>query len=418
MLKVSAEAATKVVLRPEPPWLNRNVLGMGIASLLSDAGHEMATAVLPGFLAALGVSAAALGFIEGVADSISSAAKLLSGWLSDRSGRRKPLAVEGYFLTGSSTALFAFAHGWPLVLAGRVLGWFGRGIRSPLRDTMLAESVSAQSHGKAFGFHRTGDTLGAIIGPIVSVCLIAYYHSKSQDPTAPFRKVFLLTLIPGIASALAFASFVKEKRGLPTQIQFWASVKSLPTSYRRFLLGCGIFGLGDCSRTMIILAATQILSPRYGLTAAAQLAALFYVGHNVFYAVYSYPIGALSDRLGRRGLLAGGYFAGALSSLGFVTAFVWKLNVVVYLLAMFGLAGLSMAVEDSLEGAMTADLVQEKLRGTAYGVLGTINGIGDLVSSGMVGILWTLLSPIAAFFFATVLMTLGALVIFQWSPKE
>ncbi len=417
-MKVSEEAASKLVLRSEPPWLNRNVLGMGIASLLSDAGHEMATAVLPGFLAALGVSAAALGFIEGVADSVSSVAKLCSGWLSDRSGHRKPLAVEGYLLTGFSKALFAFAHGWPLVFVGRVLGWFGRGIRGPLRDALLAASVPAESRGKAFGFHRTGDTLGAIIGPMVSVWLIAHYHASSQDPTAPFRKVFLLTLIPGIASGLAFANFVSEQQGSRTPIRFWASLRSLPRPYRRFLWGCGIFGLGDYARTMIILAATQLLSPTYGLTAATQLAAMFYVGHNVFYAGYSYPIGALSDRLGRRELLVGGYLAGALSSLGLVAAFVWKLDVVVFLLAMFGLAGLSMAVEDSLEGAMTADLVQENLRGTAYGVLGTINGIGDLVSSGMVGILWTAFSPIAAFFYATVLMASGALVILYWSPQE
>ncbi len=378
----------------------------------------MATAVLPGFLAALGVSAAALGFIEGVADSISSAAKLWSGWLSDRSGHRKPLAVEGYFLTGFSKALFAFAHGWPLVLVGRALGWFGRGIRGPLRDALLAESVPVESRGKAFGFHRTGDTLGAIIGPIVSVWLIAHYHSNFPDPSAPFRRVFLLTLIPGIGSGIAFAYFVSEKRSSPAQIQFWASVRSLPCSYRRFLWGCGIFGLGDYARTMIILAATQLLSPTYGLRAAAQLAAIFYVGHNVFYAGYSYPIGALSDRLGRRGLLAGGYLAGALSSLGFVAAFVWKLNVVVFLLAMFGLAGLSMAVEDSLEAAMTADLVQEKLRGTAYGVLGTINGIGDLASSAMVGILWTAFSPTVAFLYATVLMALGSIVICCSSPEK
>ncbi len=391
---------------------------MGLASLLSDASHEMATAVLPGFLALLGLSAATLGFIEGAADSVSSAAKLCSGWLSDRSGRRKALAVEGYFLTGFSMAIFALAHGWLLVFVGRVLGWFGRGIRGPLRDALLAGSVPAESRGKAFGFHRTGDTLGAIIGPIVSVWLIAHCHFRSQDPSAPFRRVFVLTLIPGIASGLAFAKFVTEERGLPTQARFWASVKSLPVSYRRFLLGCGIFGLGDYARTMLILAATQLLSPTYGLRVAAELAAMFYVGHNVFYAGYSYPIGALSDRLGRRGLLAGGYLAGALSSLGIVAAFVWKLNVAVFLLAMFGLAGLSMAAEEALEGAMTADLVQENLHGTAYGVLGTINGIGDLVSSGMVGILWTLLSPITAFFYATLLMALGALVIFYCSPEK
>lgn len=410
---MKAATAAQSVLQSESSWLNRNVVGMGLASLLSDAGHEMATAVLPGFLAALGVSPAALGSIEGIADAASSLAKLSAGWLSDRMGERKRLAVSGYFLTGMAKALFAFAYGWPLVLAGRVLGWLGRGIRGPLRDALLASSVPVQSRGKAFGFHRAGDTLGAIIGPIAAVLLVGRLHTHANSPADPFRTIFLLTLLPGLGSAIAFGALVKEKEAASTQTRFLASVRLLPNSFRRFLWGCGIFGMGDYARTLMILAATQLLSPTYGLKLASQWAALFYVAHNVFYAGYSYPIGALSDRLGRRGLLCTGYLAGALSSLGFVAAFIWKLDVVVFLVAMFGIAGFSMAAEDALEGAMTADLVNEPLRGTAYGVLGTVNGVGDLVASVVVGFVWTTFSPAIAFMYAAAMMGLGAIVVFE-----
>ena len=193
-------------------WLNRNVVGMGLASLLSDWGHEMATVVLPAFLAVIGAPAAALGAIEGIADAVSSFVKLGAGWYSDRIGRRKGICVGGYFLTGISKAIFAFAAGWPLVLFGRTLGWFARGIRGPLRDAILAESVSTEDRGKAFGFHRAGDTLGAIIGPLCAVGLLALLQGQSAaDPSAPFRTVFLLTLIPGVGSALAFGLRVRPK---------------------------------------------------------------------------------------------------------------------------------------------------------------------------------------------------------------
>jgi MFS family permease len=277
---------------------------------------------------------------------------------------------------------------------------------------MLASSVPAEARGKAFGFHRAGDTLGAIIGPLLGVWLLAYLHPHGTDASSPFRTIFLLTLIPGLGSGLAFAILVSEKRGMPSQTRFWTSVNSLPAPFRRFLWGCGIFGMGDFARTLLILAATQLLAPTRGIEHAAQLAGLLYVGHNVFYAGYSYPVGALSDRLGRRGLLAIGYLGGALSALGLVAAFAWKIDAVIFLLAMFGLAGFSIAVEDALEGAMTADLIAEPLRGTAYGVLGTVNGVGDLVASVMVGVLWTAFSSVVAFAYAAITMGLGALVLY------
>ena len=415
----SLQVAKQHSVRSKPAWLNRNVVGMGLTSLLSDAGHEMATAVLPGFLSVLGVSAAVLGIIEGIADATSSFVKLGAGWLSDRLGHRKPITVGGYFLTGVSKGLFAFAYGWPLVLVGRVLGWFGRGIRGPLRDAMLASSVPPEARGKAFGFHRAGDTLGAIIGPLLGVALLSYLP-RNADPSAPFRTVFLLTLIPGLGSAIAFALMVREKRAAPSPRKFWTSLGALPKPFRLFLWGVGIFGMGDYARTLLILAATQLLTPRFGVGRAAQLAALFYVVHNVSYAAYSYPIGALSDRFGRKGLLCLGYLAGTLTSIGFVAAFLWQVDVIVYLMGLFAMAGFTIAVEDALEGVVTADLVtDEGLRGTAYGVLGTVNGVGDLVASVLVGTLWTAISPIWGFGFAAALMGIGTLVTYRlrWEAR-
>jgi MFS family permease len=410
MAKITAEPLGQ----PRAAWLNRNVLGMGLTSLLSDAGHEMATAVLPGFFAALGISAAALGAIEGVADATSSFVKLWAGWLSDRLGHRKPIAVGGYFLTGISKALFALAHGWPLIFMGRVLAWFGRGIRGPVRDAMLADSVPPEARGKAFGFHRAGDTLGAIIGPLVAVGLLTYLEPQAADFSSPFRIVFLLTLIPGLGSAVCFTALVRETHCPRSQHKFWAAMGNLPAPFRRFLWGVGVFGMGDYAHTLLILAATQLLTPAYGFTRAAQVAVLLYVVRNVLYAAASYPTGALSDRWGRRGLLALGYLVGALTAIGFAVAFLWEVSALSYLLLLFALGGVYIAIEDALEGVLTADLVRPEMRGTAYGVMGTVNGIGDLVASVIVGALWTAISPVVAFACAAGLMLLGGAVVYRF----
>lgn len=397
-------------------WLNRDVAGMGVASLLSDASHEMATAVLPGFFAVLGISPAALGAIEGIADATSSFVKLGSGWMSDRLGHRKPAVVGGYFLTGASQALFALANGWPWILVGRTVGWFGRGVRSPLRNAMLANSVGPDDRGKAFGFHRAADTVGAIIGPLLGVWLLAHLGAHARNPAAPFRTIFLLTLIPGLGAGVAFAGLVREKAAAPTTIKLWKTVKALPPAFRRFLSGVGVFGMGDFARTLMILAATDLLAPRYGLTHAAEIAALLYVAHNVVYAAFSYPMGALSDRVGRRALLGAGYMAGALAAAGFLAAFASKLHGIAFLLGLFALSGVSIAVVDALEGAATADFIaDESIRGTAYGVLGAVNGAGDLIASLVVGSLWSAVSPAAAFAYAAALMAAGGVVL--WSVR-
>ena len=394
-------------------WLNRNVIGMGLTSFLSDASHEMATAVLPGFLAVIGAPAAALGLIEGVADAASSFVKLAAGWYSDRIGHRKAIATGGYFVTGVAKALFAFAYAWPLVLVGRTVAWLGRGVRGPLRDAILAESVPAESRGRAFGFHRAGDTLGAIVGPAIAVALLAWLQPHATaDPSAPFRLIFWLTLIPGVSSAVAFATLVTERRRAPShELRFWGALRSLPSSYRRLLVGVGVFGVADFAPTLMILAATQLLAPGHGVVHAAQIAGLLYMVRNIAYASASFPIGALSDRVGRRGLLVLGYLVGAVVAAGFGFAFVFSLHSMAYLLALFVLAGVYIAAEDALEGVMTADYTAPEVRGTAYGLLATVNGVGDFVASAAVGLLWTGVSPVAGFGYAAVLMLIGAAIL-------
>lgn len=396
-------------------WLNRNVIGMGITSFLSDASHEMATAVLPGFLAVIGAPPSALGLIEGVSDAVASFVKLWGGWISDSLGHRKTLATVGYFLTGLAMALFAFAATWLLVLVGRVVGWFGRGFRGPIRDAMLADSVDPAVRGKAFGFHRFGDTLGAIVGPLLGVWLLEIWQPRVLfDPSAPFRNIFLITLIPGILSALVFALMTVEKhRAANHQLKFWGTIRSLPYNFRRFLLGVGTFGLGDFAPTLLILAATQLLNPEYGITRAAQFAGLMYVARNITYALASFPIGAMSDRMSRIMLLALGYFLAVLTIGGFALAFLLGWISLPYLFLLFALAGVFIAAEDTLESAITADFIPTEIRGIGMGVLGTVNGIGDFGASVIVGLLWTAVSPVAAFSFAALVMLVGAVVLFR-----
>lgn len=390
-------------------WLNRSVVGMTLASFFSDAGHEAATSILPLFLISIGAPPLALGAIEGVADAVSSFVKLAAGWLSDRIGRRKPIAVTGYVLTGLTTGLFALATAWPHVLLARAAGWFGRGIRGPVRDAMLSESVTPETRGKAFGFHRAGDTLGAITGPLFALALLGLLAGR-EATAVTYRQIFWITLVPGLLSALSFALFVKEHaRPVNHDIRLFRIIGELPMRFKVFLIGVGIFGAGDFAHSLLTLRATLMLTPSLGAAQAGQVAIGLYTLHNVLYAGMSFPIGALADRIGKRGLLALGYGVAALMGLGWIVAVpsVWMLAV------LFALGGVFIAAEDALEGALAADLLPEDVRGTGYGVLATVNGLGDFLSSIVVGVLWTAVSPAAGFAYATILFVIGAVVIYR-----
>jgi MFS family permease len=237
---------------PKPDrWLNRNIAGMGLASLFSDWNHEMASAVLPVFLSSvLHAPAFALGVIEGVADGLSTVFEVWSGWYSDRIGKRKGLAAIGYFITAVSKASFALATNWWHVLLGRTAGWIGWSVRSPVRDALLAESTHPRTVGRAFAFHRMMDTLGAIAGPLTATLLIA---------RVPIRTVFLISLIPGLCAVLTILLLVKEKARQPDTRSTWQSLKNLSSDFKRFLIPVGIFGMSNFAVTLLILRAENLL---------------------------------------------------------------------------------------------------------------------------------------------------------------
>lgn len=387
----------------ESRWLNRTVLGIGFASLFSDVGHEMATTAMPALLATFGASSAVLGIIEGLADGASSFAKLLSGLYSDRLGRRKPLAVAGYFLTASGMASFAVATNAWQVLAGRVLGWLGRGARSPVRKVLLAEATTKETYGRAFGLERSMDSAGAVVGPMLSVALVT---------TLGLRATFAMTLFPGLIAALLLALAVQEKEHVrkPTRHVF-RGAPALPRTFHRLLLGVGIAGLGDFSKTLLILFATQAWTPRFGAARAATFAMSFYVGYNVVYTFSCSLAGVLADRLPKQAVLAGGY---ALAVIPAATLLVPSDSIAKYVV-VFGVSGLYMGFWETVESTTAATYLPEHVRGTGFGILDTVNGIGDLVSSAVVGALWSL-HPAVAMTFVIVTACAGAAVIATIRP--
>ena len=386
-------------------WLARGVVGIGLASLFSDWGHEAATAVLPAFLASIGAPAVALGVIEGVSDGLSSFAKLAGGWIADRPTWRKPTGIVGYCATGLSTWAYAFARSWPFVLCVRAGGWIGRGVRGPSRDALLADCVAPERQGRAFGFERSLDTLGAVLGPL-SVSLLLGRMAT--------RALLRWTVAPGLAAAAAFAAL--GPGGRPDGARRAPSLRStftgLPGNYWGYLAGVFTHGLGDFAPTLLILRSTQLLVPRFGTARAAALAVGLYTFHNLVNAAASYPAGALGDRLGRRALLAVGYLAGAITYAGFL----FERPQLAILAVLFGLAGIHIGITQSLEKSAASELLPPENRGSGFGLLATTNGVGDFVSSMAVGALWSAVSPAAGFLYAAALSLLGAVLICSFRP--
>jgi MFS family permease len=286
---------------------------------------------------------------------------------------------------------------------------------------MLADSVEPEDRGKAFGFHRAGDTTGAVVGPLVAFALLSLAAAHPAIANAvigwipglsgtagwPFRVIFLLSLVPGLLSVATMAFMVREKRRAPNhEMRFWGTLRAMPRAYRSFLLAVGVFGIADFAPTLMILRATSALEPKLGFLEAARVAALLYTLRNFMYALASFPIGALSDRFSRTHYLAVGYGVAVVTFLGFafVVPAVW------WFVIFFSLAGVFIAWEDTMEGVAVRDYVKTEVAGTAYGVLGVVNGIGDFGSSLIVGLLWTGVGPTAGFLYAAVVGLAGAIL--------
>lgn len=387
-----------------PVLRNPSVVGIGLASLLSDTGHEMATAALPGFLGTLGAPAAALGVIEGVADATLSVSKVAGGVVADRPGvERKAVAAGGYAITALGHGAFGVAPSWPFVAAARAVSWLARGGKAPARDSLLAGSVASAQLGRAFGVERAMDSLGAIVGPLFAAPLILVIG---------YRWLFAVSVIPGLLAALAVLLLVRETpRAAGHVAQLVAPMRALVTApgpYRRLLAGVGLYGLGNFSATLLILRATDVLHDQGRSNAsAAAVAVLLYAGHNGANALAAYPAGAVADRVSRRIVLAAGVvlFAAACG------AFALGPTSVAVLALLFVAIGTSTALVETGEGAHAAEVLDPSVRGRGYGLLGLVDGVGDLVSSVIVGILFTVASPAAGFVYAAGTSAVGAAVL-------
>ena len=395
------------ISKPRIPWLNRTVLGIGLASLFSDWSHEIATTVMPAFLATMGVAAFWVGLIEGVSDGLSSFAKMASGYYTDKLRRRKPVAVVGYLVTALGTASFGLATAAWHVLMARAFAWLGRGVRTPVRKALLAGAVTKETYGRAFGFERMMDTFGAIVGPATAFFLLGVFNHH-------YPTLFAVTLIPSLIAVALIAFAVKEKERKPVpHVSFGERLRMLPPSFRKFLVAVGLFGAGDFAHTLLILLATQKLTPQLGAAKAASIAVGLYVLHNAFYAGFAFIAGWLADRFPKHLVLATGYALAAVMSLTiiFLPLTVWTLG------AIFILGGVYVAMEETLEDSFCAELVGEEHHGMAFGTLATVNGVGDFLSSIIVGALWTAFGTEVAFAFSALLFLAGAGLVVRLRPS-
>jgi MFS family permease len=380
-------------------WLNRNVLGIGLADLSADANYEMVLAVLPLFITAgLGAPAFTVGLVEGVADGSSAAIKVWSGWYSDRITWRKSLAAGGYTATGFGFALLIAVASWPQVLLSRAFAWVGRGLRQPIRQAMLAGSVDKKDLGKAFGFHEALDTAGALIGPAIAFFLLTTHHG--------FRTVFAVAIVPAVIAVGCFVLLTRDPRrgAVPSKPPDF----KLPSRFWRVLIPIAIFGTGNFATAFFTLRAAQMLQPELSAAAATAAAVGFYLAHNAVGTAVSFPAGWLADHVGKVPVLASAYaLFGAACAVG-ALAHGW---LGVGLLAL--LVGAQEPVVTSVEGSLAGSMVDEPRLGTAFGVLNGVNGAGDLASSVVAGVLW-MASPATAMGFGFALSVIASAILWAW----
>lgn len=383
-------------------WLTRGTLGIGTASLLADVGHEVPTSLLPSLLTTtLGAPASTLGLIEGVSDALAGAARLGGGALSDDPDRRRRVAIGGYSATAILSSLIGVATSVWQVAILRAGAWTARGLRVPARNALLADIVPADVYGRAYGFERAMDNLGAIIGPLLGILLVAI---------AGVRDAILLSVIPGLLAAGAILYAIRNtpkperRQHQPIRLKIRPVLQG---RMRPLMFGVAAFEIGNLAATLLILRATELLTPGHGKTSAVQLALALYTAYNIAATIFSVPAGALGDRHGApRIILAGaGAFLAAFIVLAFTGASL------PLLVAGFGLAGVGIACGETAEHAAVATLAPADLRGSAFGLLAAIQSIGNFAASAVAGILWTAVSPTAAFLFAACAMLIAVMTL-------
>jgi MFS family permease len=393
--------------------LPRTVVALGVVSLLTDLSSEMIYPLLPVFLTGvLGASAVALGLVEGVAEATSSLLKLVSGVLSDRGGRRKPWVVAGYTLAGAVRPLIGLAASWPQVLGLRFADRVGKGLRTSPRDALIADATAGERRGTAFGFHRAMDHAGAVLGPLVAAALLGWGGLE-------LRAVFLWAALPAAASLGVLVFLVRETGGaesrraepLPSTspepvegrgpVRTAGAGRSLGGPYRRLLLALLVFTLGNSTDAFLLLKLSEA-----GLAAGA--VALLWSALHFVKMLASWWGGRWADLRGRRSALLAGWLVYAAVYLGFAAA-----DAALPLVALFLAYGVHFGLTEPAERAWVVDLVPAPLRGTALGAYHAVVGLAALPASLLFGLLWTRISPSAAFTTGATLALLAALLLLR-----
>ena len=365
-------------------WLSlpRNVWIVTLTSFLTDVSSEMLFTLLPLFLSnVLGTRTNFIGLIEGVAESTSSLFKLISGWLSDRLGQRKWLAVAGYAISTIAKPFLLLAGSWVWVLAIRFGDRVGKGVRTSPRDAMVADCTDASQRGLAFGIHRAGDTAGAVVGLLVALAVVwAHQRETLRLTRSTYQILVVLSVPPAVLAVLGLALFSrdtpvrvskKKPEGRPGY-----GLGSLPGRFRAFLLVTLLFTLGNSSDAFLVLRAQAAGLPLLGVLGML-------ISFNLVYAIASGPAGALSDRLGRRRLILCGWLIYAILYLGFA-----RVNAGWQAWALMSLYGVYYALTEGVAKAYVADLVPPEQRGRAYGIYNAAVGLAAFPASLIAGILW------------------------------
>ena len=372
----------------------KNVTIAGFVSFFMDVSSEMIYPLVPLFLAnVLGVNKTIIGLIEGIAESTASLLKVFSGWFSDRIGNRKWLMAVGYGISTLSRPIVAIATGWHHVMGSRFIDRFGKGVRTAPRDAIIAESADRASLGKAFGLHRSMDTMGAVVGPALAFFLLGIL---SND----YRKVFWLSMIPGVIAVLLIIFFITEKKKavVAHADRPKLTFKHFDWKFKFFVAIAGLFAIGNSSDVFLILRAQQV-----GVSTV--MIPVVYLLFNLVYSLSAIPAGIAADKFGKKRVILLGFILFAFLYYGFgvasSTKAVWVL---------FGLYGLFMGLTEGIQKAFLATIIPQDFKATAFGVFNTVVGLAMLPASLIGGWLWDHVSPSATFYFGAIIASLSAVI--------